>query len=195
MDLSVTANVEQIKQTDLETERLLVLAAQADPAEFGQLYELYFDKIYHFLLSRSGFNRELAEDLTSQTFLQALEKINRFKWQGVPFGAWLYRIAINNLNSHWRKHKRVLTTDDDNLAKLADDFSDLNQTDASTVDQFDLAALYKAIKQLSEEDQNLLALKYFQDLSYEEISAAIGLSVNSVGVKLHRAVKKLKKLL
>lgn len=199
--MSVMDNVETIplsreasaanKAETLETERLLVLAAQADPAKFGELYELYFDKIYHFLLSRSGA-RELAEDLTSQTFIKALEKIGQFKWRGTSFGAWLYRIAINNLNSHWRKNKRLINMDDENLICLADSRQPVNSQQEEANALSDLPSLYAAMKKLSADEQNLIALKYFQEKNYQEIGEIVNLSVTAVGVKLHRALKKIK---
>jgi RNA polymerase sigma-70 factor, ECF subfamily len=75
-------------------ERLLVEAAQKDPARFGDLYELHFELVYAFV-SRRVASRDVAEDVTSEVFHKALANLPRFEWRGVPFGAWLLKIAAN----------------------------------------------------------------------------------------------------
>lgn len=179
---------------DLEKERQLVEDAQQNPADFEELYQLYFDKIYNFILSRSG-NVELAQDITSQTFMNALEKIRQFKWRNVSFGAWLYRIAINNLNSHFRKHKRIFLADEETLINLADKQLPPYEPYTDLDEQARIKELNLAIKKLPADEQNLVALKYFQNKSYEEIAEILDLPVSTVGVKLHRSLKKVRKII
>src|SRR5208337_1849628 len=81
-------------------ERLLVEAAQADPARFAELYESHFERVYAFIARRVR-NREEAEDLTSEVFHQALANLPRFEWRGVPFVAWLLRMAANAIVDRW----------------------------------------------------------------------------------------------
>src|SRR6266849_10697184 len=87
-------------------ERLLIQAAQRDPRRFAELYENNFDRVYAFIARRVR-NREEAEDLTSEVFHQALANIGRFEWRGVPFAAWLFRIASNAIASHFEKKGRA----------------------------------------------------------------------------------------
>ena len=84
------------------SERLLIEAAQNEPARFAELYEQNFDRVYAFLARRVP-SREEAQDLTAEVFHQALASIRNFKWQGAPFISWLYGIAANVLASHWQK--------------------------------------------------------------------------------------------
>jgi RNA polymerase sigma-70 factor (ECF subfamily) len=79
---------------ELAAERELILAAQRDRAAFAPLYERYVDQIFAYALSLTG-NRESAEDVTAATFARALEDLPRFEWRGVPYSAWLYRVATN----------------------------------------------------------------------------------------------------
>ena len=79
---------------DLDRERLLIRAAQRDSAAFAPLYERYVDQIFAYVYSMTR-NRELAEDITSATFARAYEDLPRFQWRGVPYSAWLYRVAAN----------------------------------------------------------------------------------------------------
>ena len=90
----------------MPTEEDLVRRAQnRDQEAFAQLYEEHFDRIYRYLALRIGNEME-AEDLTQQVFLNALQSINSFRWKGVPFSAWLYRIAHNQAVDHLRKKKK-----------------------------------------------------------------------------------------
>ena len=87
---------------EIDNERLLIEAAQQDPARFAELYENNFERVYAFLLRRVG-NREEAEDLTAEVFHQALASISRFEWRGRPFVAWLLGIAGNVLRDRWQR--------------------------------------------------------------------------------------------
>jgi len=86
-------------------ERLLVEAAQADPSRFDVLYELHFDRIYFFVVSRVR-DRATAEDLTSEVFHKALANLHGYEWRGAPFSAWLYRIASNAIVDHYKRSNR-----------------------------------------------------------------------------------------
>ncbi len=90
---------------DQDDERALIAAAQDDPARFGDLYDRYVHRVYGFVSRRVG-NRAEAEDITSAVFEQALASLPRFEWRGVPFAAWLIRIAANALADHWRRAAR-----------------------------------------------------------------------------------------
>ena len=87
------------------TERLLIEAAQRDPDRFGDLYEENFDRVYAYIARRVRY-REEAEDLTSEVFKQALSSLPRFEWRGVPFVAWLFRIASNAIIDRQKRNAR-----------------------------------------------------------------------------------------
>ncbi len=86
-------------QTAEADERLLIEAAQRDPARFAELYDLYFDRIYAYVAWRTA-SRDEAEDMVSEVFHKALANLRRFEWRGAPFSAWLYRIAANEITDH-----------------------------------------------------------------------------------------------
>lgn len=92
----------KVLEYEVDNERLLIEAAQQDPARFAELYESNFERVYAFLLRRVG-SREEAEDLTAEVFHQALVSIGRFEWQGRPFVAWLFGIASNLLRDRWQR--------------------------------------------------------------------------------------------
>ena len=88
-----------------DDERLLIEAAKADPQRFADLYEQNFDRVYAFVVRRSGSRGE-AEDLTAEVFHQALANLGRFEWRGVPFVAWLLQIARNAVTDRWQRAAR-----------------------------------------------------------------------------------------
>ncbi len=88
-----------------EEELRQVLAAQADQARFAPLYESYYADIFRFILRRVK-HRDLTADLTQQTFLKAMLGLPRYQPRGLPFRAWLYRIALNEVRMHWRKKRK-----------------------------------------------------------------------------------------
>jgi RNA polymerase sigma-70 factor (ECF subfamily) len=89
-------------------ERLLIEAAQSDPARFADLYENNFERVYAYIVRRVG-NRAETEDLTSEVFHQALANLKRFEWRGIPFAAWLFRIAANLISDRWQRAERRAT--------------------------------------------------------------------------------------
>src|ERR1700757_972502 len=91
-------------------ERLLIEAAQQDPARFADLYEINFERIYAYIVKRVQ-DRAEAEDLTAEVFHQALANLKRFEWRGIPFSAWLFRIAANLISDRWQRSGRE-TQDD-----------------------------------------------------------------------------------
>src|SRR5258707_1186050 len=92
-------------------ERLLVEAAQADLSKFDVLYELHFERVYFFIVSRVH-DRTTAEDLTSEVFHKALANLPNYQWRGIPFSAWLYRIASNAIVDHFKRSDREQQTDE-----------------------------------------------------------------------------------
>src|ERR671926_215832 len=89
----------------MSDERLLIEAAQRDPGRFADLYEEHFERIYAYVLRRVC-DRSEAQDITADVFQQALANIARFEWRGVPFAAWLYRIAANAIRGHYQRASR-----------------------------------------------------------------------------------------
>lgn len=98
-------------------ERLLIEAAQHDPARFAALYEQNFDRVYAFIARRVS-TREEAQDLTAEVFHQALASIGKFEWRGAPFVAWLLGIAWNTLSAYWERNgkRQEISADELELA-------------------------------------------------------------------------------
>lgn len=179
------------------TEKELIDAARADKCAFVHLYDQHFEAIYHFLLGRAS-DRQLAEDLSSNTFMIALEKIDFYRYEGKPFRAWLYRIAINELNQYYRKNKREMELLRREWHEVGEQFEaadvDAKETENRQEELERLRQMNDAFHLLKTDEQDVLSLRYFQDLSYSEMAESLNISVNNVGVKLNRALKRLSQL-
>lgn len=172
---------EGVKEDRGAEEEALVLAARRDRAAFGQLYDRYFDAIYHYI-ARRVLDDAVAEDLAAEVWERALRAIDRFELRGLPFAAWLYRIAGNLIINHHRRARLWRWVPLGNPAASSPAYS---QTELRTV-------LDEAMAQLSPADQEAIALYYYAGQSPEEMSLIFGCSVVAVHKRLHRARERLK---
>ena len=172
---------------DLVKERELVEKAKDSLAAFDKLYEYYLPRIYGFILNRCGIN-EIAEDVTSQTFIKAMLKIKTYKFKGYTFGAWLYRIAHNNLMDYYRKNPNVEVLEP-NL------FESTDRADFEAEKFERQKIILEALKKLPGQYQQVLSLKFFEELTNEEIADVLGCKKETLAVKLHRSLKALRKVL
>ena len=164
------------------SERDLITAAKVDPAAFAQLYDSYIDRVYGFVRRRTTEDA-VAEDITALAFEKALRALPGYELRGVSFGAWLYRIARNELISYQRKQRWFTFLRPDHASPLNLDWLvERNE---------EVAELRQALVKLSAADQELLALRFFEELSNAEIAAVLACSVDNVYLRLHRALKRL----
>lgn len=166
------------------SEEELVAQAQADPRAFGALYERYVNRIYNYVYHRVG-NHHDAEDLTARTFYRALSHIDRYVSRGAPFSAWLYRIA-HNLIANWhrdRARRQIIALDD--VGPLASRH-DGPQAQAEAKERNE--ALWRAIRRLSPDRQQLLILKFGEGLSNAEIGKLMGRSEGAIKSLYHRTL-------
>jgi RNA polymerase sigma-70 factor (ECF subfamily) len=173
-------------------ERQLVEAARTDREAFATLYRRYLPKIHAFAYRRSH-SQHVAEDVTSATFERALRQFDKFEWRGGGFGPWLFRIAANEVNDHWRRKQRAES--DRGQTGYQWLYSPASVDDVDRVEDGDeptrllLAALYT----LNDRYQQAISLRYLSGLSHEEAADAMGTSKSVMAVTLSRALKALKK--
>lgn len=161
-------------------ERLLVEAARKDPSRFAELYENHFERVYAYVLRRVG-NRQEAEDITSEVFHQALDKIGSFEWRGVPFAAWLLRIAANATADRWRQRAR----EQGNPAEEASEEFEFEQAN-------EFARLFRMVKDLPIEQRLVVEMRFAQEKSVKEIAEAIGKTEGAVKQLQFRAIRNLR---
>jgi len=150
----------------------LVAWAKDDRAAFGELYLRYVGRIYNYVYYRTG-NHQDAEDLTSRVFFKALAHIGNYTDRGVPFSAWLYRIA-HNLVANWhrdRSRRKVISLEDLSRWHVSED-----GPEATALLAEDRATLLRAVRRLPADRQELLALKFVEHLSNAEIGGVMGRS-------------------
>jgi RNA polymerase sigma-70 factor (ECF subfamily) len=169
---------------------LVTLAQQGDAEAFGQIYDAYVDSIYRYLYYRVG-SHALAEDLTSETFLRALRRIDSFTWQGKDIGAWFTTIARNLVTDHVKssRFRLEVTTADMLDADRADD-----GIEEEVLGRLQNAVLLDAVRQLKPEQQECIVLRFLQGLTVAETSAVMGRSEGAVKQLQLRAVRALAKL-
>jgi len=169
----------------IESEELLVERAKSDPEAFGVLYQEYVDRIYSYIYYRVS-NHHDAEDLTARTFQQALSHIKRYKHQGVPFSAWLYRIAHNVVANWYRSRNRRKFISLDDLVMLS--HKKKTAPDALAERNEERAALLRAIYRLPPDRQQLLILKFTEKLSNREIGDIMERTEGAIKSLYHRTL-------
>jgi RNA polymerase sigma-70 factor (ECF subfamily) len=174
----------------------LVERAQAgESAAFGLIYDRYVDTVFRFVYFRVG-NRQLAEDLTSDTFLRALKRIGSFTWQGRDLGAWLVTIARNLVADHFKSGRyRLEVTTGDVLDADREDRGPEGSPEAAVVDHITNVALLTAVKQLNPEQQECIVLRFLQGFSVAETAQTMGKNEGAIKALQYRAVRALARLL
>lgn len=178
-------------------EKVLADQARTDPQAFAQLYDRYFERIYRYCYRRVG-DEAAAADITATTFEKALRHIQRYRWKGVGFGAWLYRIARNETVAYFRRRRfltpwRWLEGNGRDSISWELDASPLPETIVQSRERQDW--LLQALYRLAERDREILLLRFFEELSSEEVAQVLACSTDNVYVRLHRALARLRKLL
>jgi RNA polymerase sigma-70 factor (ECF subfamily) len=171
--------------------QLVERARDGDSEAFGLLYDRYVDTVFRFLYYRVG-NRQLAEDLTSETFLRALRRIGSVTWQGRDLGAWLVTIARNLIADHFKSSRSRLevSTADMRDADQAEDGPEGEVLEALTN-----ATLMEAVKRLNPEQQECIVLRFLQGMSVSETAEAMGKNDGAIKALQYRAVRSLGRLL
>lgn len=168
---------------------LIAKAKEGDRDAFGELYDEYMPKIYRFVLLRTG-HVEDAEDLTHHVFLSAWENVGRYEERGLPFSSWLYRIAVNAVIDHYRTRKPTVSVD----AVPEDRFAEPSRVGDEVDTALSLERVRATLLKLEPDQQNVLVMRYVEDLSTKEIADALGKTEGAVRVIQHRALKRVKEL-
>jgi len=172
---------------EMLSEQREIEAAKADPARFEVLYNRYYEPILQFVYKRVE-GKEAAFDITSQVFLNAMLKLSQFKFVGSPFSSWLYRIALNEINTMYRKDKvqRSIKVEEHELKSV---IQEINPDD-------DIDEQYKkveeALNDFEEEEVQLIELRFFEKRAFKEIGDILNMTENNAKVKLYRLLDKLK---
>ncbi|MGA8150274.1 MAG: sigma-70 family RNA polymerase sigma factor [Terriglobales bacterium] len=162
-------------------ERLLVEAAQKDPSRFADLYELHFEMVYAFVARRVP-DRAAVEDLTSDVFHRALANLKQFEWRGVPFGAWLLKIAANAVIDRAKRGGRELAFDD------PPEISAKPRVEQAA----ELAALFRLVNELPDDQRQVVVMRFAEEKSIREIALHLKRSEGAVKQLQFRGLENLR---
>lgn len=183
---------------DLGEEKKLVRQARESPDAFAQLYDQYYPKIFGYVLRRSA-NIEVAQDITSETFLKALGKLWQFQWRNVSFSSWLYKIATNEINQYFRRaeYKKSVSLEELQergleLLSPHDPENELIEAQEKLQQHQDFLEIQEKISRLSAKYQEVIALRFFEKKQIKEIAEILGKREGTIKSLLHRAVEKLR---
>ena len=172
-----------------DEENLVRRAKERDREAFAQLYEEYFDKIFRYVALKIGDRME-AEDITQQVFLNAIRAISSFKLKGIPFSAWLFRIAHNQVVDYLRKKTRRSVSSIDKVSLSADD--DPTQT---LERKLDVERLNSATRKLTPAQQEVISLRFAGEMSIAEVAKVMGKSEGAIKALQHSAIVALRKVM
>lgn len=175
---------------EIEEEYEVIKKCQKNPEHFAPLYRKYYDSIFIFIYKRVD-HLEVTADITSRVFLKCLKHISKYKYQGVPFSAWLYRIAINEVNLFYRQQtrfERTVSIDQQHIQHLCEEM----EYDQVAIDPEVLISVL--LEQLNSEDVQFIELRFFENRSFKEMGYLLGLTEVNAKIKTYRILKKLKKI-
>lgn len=178
---------------NLKEEKKLIQEAKRNPEVFGRLYDQHYPKIFGYVLKRT-VNLEVAQDITSEIFFKALKNLWQFRWRNIPFSAWLFRIANNEISNYFRKNKYKTVP----LESIPEPFATSNpSSEILGVEEElkrcqDFLALQKEISKLSIKYQEVITLRFFEKKQIKEIAEILGKREGTIKSLLHRGLEKLR---
>ncbi len=165
-------------------ERLLIEAARKDPARFAELYDDNFERVYAYVARRVQ-NRPDAEDLTAEVFHQALAKIGQFEWRGVPFSAWLYRIAANALADRWQRASR-----EKGSATPSDPPDERDEANPEEIER--RVRLFRLVATLPADQRRVIEMRFAEEKSIREIARVLKRTSGAIKQLQFRGIQNLR---
>jgi len=162
-------------------ERLQVQAAQKDPARFAELYEANFHRVYGYIIRRVQ-NRAAAEDLTADVFHKALAALPNFDWRGIPFSAWLIRIAANVITDEWKRGAKE---------EVVPDMPELS-SNPNVEESDERARVFRAVEKLPQDQRRVVEMRFAEGHGIREIAHSMGRSEGAVKQLQFRALETLR---
>ncbi len=177
-----------VSMSEMDAEWEIIKAAKGNPSGFRPLYEKYYKPIFRFVMNRTQ-DEDLTADITSVVFMKAMKKLNGYEYRGVPFSAWLYRIASNEVTQHFRKlgKNRVVSIQDYHVSELLDqNYNEERYEDKKRM-------MVEMLQDLKEGDLQILELRFFEQKSFKKIAEILGITESNAKVKVYRIVERMKK--
>ena len=188
--LLVNSNTEVLIKSGLngplQNEEQIISAARKDFKHFEPLYDHYYEQVFRFVFRRTD-DEDLAADLVSQTFLKAINSLDKFQYRGVPFGAWLHRIASNEVKKYYRDkgRKQVFSLDQEQVAELID-LGPGEEADEQ------IEKLISLLAELDEKELLFIEMRFFEEKNFKEIAFIMDMKESAVKMRTYRTLEKLK---
>lgn len=175
----------------LDEDQILVSAARQDTEAAGRLFDKYYSEILGYIY-HCTFNSTVAEDLTSNVFLAVFRHLGSYRWRQVPFRAWLFRVATNEVRMHWRrkKHVKIISLQPDNDIQVAEQSA---SDSMATAEEYRM--LHKALLELKLKYRTVIILRYFEGKAISEICEITATKEGTVKAQLHRGLARLQDIL
>jgi RNA polymerase sigma-70 factor, ECF subfamily len=175
-----------MSEAEIQQEYLEIEKARKNPAAFAALYERYFERIFNYIFRQTG-DEATAADICSGVFLKALSNLNKFEFRGIPFAAWLYKIASNEVKKYYRKHKRAIVFSiEENMVKdLIFDGYDENKEE-------NIERMLEFLKELPTEMLEVLELRFFEGKEFKDIAFILDMTESGAKMRTYRALDKLR---
>jgi RNA polymerase sigma-70 factor (ECF subfamily) len=172
---------------EIQQEYLILERSKKDPKAFGILYEKYFDRIFNFIYRQTD-DDDVAADLCSQAFLSVLKNLERYEYRGVPFSAWLYKIASNEVNKYYykQKNRKVFSLEEVRVRELIELSND------EMWDEDLIKRLLNYLKQLPTDMLQVLELRFFEDKNFKEIAFILDITESGAKMRTYRALDRLR---
>lgn len=166
----------------------IIECAKKDPKVFGVLYERYYHEIFLFINKKTD-DMNVSGDISSIVFYKALASIKKYTYKGVPFSAWLYRIASNETNLYFRKNtsQRAISIETEGIEKMITLFEPSEERNIEPV--------IEAIAKLKPHEVELIELRFFEKLSFRDIAYILNTTENNAKVKTFRIIKRIRKIM
>ncbi len=178
-------------EEEIRREQAIVERSKRNSRDFAELYEKYFDRIYYYLLRQTD-DEEIAGDLSSQTFVNALNHLGKYEFRGLPFSAWLYKIASNEVNKYYRKKKgkKIFSIEEAKVRELVErsNTEGLQDWDEEIIQQ-----LITYLKDLPIDMLHVLQLRFFEDKGFREIAFILEMTESGAKMRTYRALDMLRK--
>ena len=179
---------QHIRHEEILEEAVWIDKAKKDLKHFGFLYDKYFERIFGYIYRRAE-NAEMAADLTSQVFMKAMEQIRRYEFRGLPFSAWLYKIAGNEVSKYYNEKKKhmVINIEQEEVLRI---FESGEEDDR----EIQIKLLMKTLKRLTLQEIYVLELRFMEEKNFKEIAFILEISESGAKMKTYRALERLKQL-
>lgn len=189
---SLSSKKSSVTQDEMQLEWQEIQLAKKNPAYFRPLYDRYYEPIFRFIHRRTA-DESLSADICSEVFFKAMQKLERYEFKGVPFSAWLYRIASNEITQHFRnaQKNRVVSVETTALPDLMEEMGGLEEDQQEHF----RSALIPCLDELKPKDLEIIELRFFEKRPFKEIADLLEISESNCKMRTYRVLERLKKII